>query len=124
MQKKYKIFPALQALYYFVTAVWPFIHLESFLSVTGDKTDIWLVKTVSVLLLPYCLLLVYLIFNPKRNLIIVLSITLCCSVLMIIELYYYLAGVIKWVYLIDGALQFLFLLYWTFYIINSKERSE
>jgi hypothetical protein len=121
MQKKYKIFPAIQALYYFVTAVWPFIHLESFLAVTGDKTDIWLVKTVSVLLLPYCLLLAYLTFNPKRNLIIVLSIMFCCFVLIGIDFYYHFTGVIKWTYLIDGVLQILFLLYWIYYIINSKE---
>ena len=39
-----------QAGYYLLTALWPLFHMDSFLKVTGPKTDLWLVKTVSVLL--------------------------------------------------------------------------
>ncbi len=39
----------LQALYYLVTGLWPLLHMSSFLKVTGPKTDLWLVKTVGVL---------------------------------------------------------------------------
>jgi hypothetical protein len=39
-----------QALYYGVTGLWPFVHLRSFLAITGPKNDIWLVKTVAALL--------------------------------------------------------------------------
>ncbi|SHL25073.1 hypothetical protein SAMN05444407_10372 [Chryseobacterium contaminans] len=70
---KSKIFPLFQLLYYFATSLWPLVHIKSFLIITGDKTDIWLVKTVSILLLPYCLLLFYFILNPKRNTIIALA---------------------------------------------------
>lgn len=35
-----------QGTYYLVTGVWPFVHMRSFLSVTGPKTDLWLVRTV------------------------------------------------------------------------------
>lgn len=38
-----------QAVYYIVTGVWPLVHIKSFLKVTGPKTDLWLVKTVGVL---------------------------------------------------------------------------
>lgn len=38
-----------QALYYLATGLWPLIHLDSFLAVTGPKTDLWLVRTVGVL---------------------------------------------------------------------------
>ena len=39
-----------QAAYYAVTGLWPLIHMPSFLKVTGPKTDLWLVKTVGVLI--------------------------------------------------------------------------
>lgn len=41
-----------QATYIFLTALWPLVHLESFMAVTGYKTDVWLVKTVGALLIP------------------------------------------------------------------------
>lgn len=38
-----------QGLYYVTTGVWPLLSMRSFQSVTGPKTDLWLVKTVGVL---------------------------------------------------------------------------
>ena len=117
-----KIFPFSQLLYYFLTAVWPLVHIESFLMVTGDKTDIWLVKTVSILLLPYCILLLYLTFNVKKDFIVVITVMFCCLGLLFVDLYYYFNDVIRWVYLIDGFFQFLFFIYWTFYMIREKNK--
>lgn len=120
--QKFRIIPLLQTLYYTITAVWPLLHIHSFVWVTGGKTDIWLVKTVSVLLLPYCFLLLYLTVNPKKNYAIVISIMICCLGLAVVEAYYYFRGVIKWVYLADAVIQLAFLGYWTRYIIiNSKK---
>jgi len=34
---------------FFITGVWPLVQIRSFLRVTGPKTDLWLVKTVGVL---------------------------------------------------------------------------
>ncbi len=39
----------LQALYFVVTGVWPCLEIRSFQKISGPKTDIWLVKTVGVL---------------------------------------------------------------------------
>jgi hypothetical protein len=33
-----------------VTGLWPLLHIQSFLKVTGPKTDVWLVKTLGVLI--------------------------------------------------------------------------
>ena len=41
---------AVQAAYYFLTGVWPIVHIRSFMAVTGPKHDKWLVKTVGVLI--------------------------------------------------------------------------
>jgi hypothetical protein len=38
-----------QGLYYTVTGLWPFVHLRSFVAITGPKHDYWLVRTVGAL---------------------------------------------------------------------------
>lgn len=38
-----------QAAYYVATGLWPFVHLPSFIAVTGPKREVWLVKTVGAL---------------------------------------------------------------------------
>jgi hypothetical protein len=38
-----------QGLYFLLTGVWPLVSMRTFLMVTGPKTDLWLVKTVGVL---------------------------------------------------------------------------
>ena len=38
-----------QGLFYVLTGVWPLVSLDTFMRVTGPKTDGWLVKTVGVL---------------------------------------------------------------------------
>src|SRR5437762_14347268 len=42
---------AAQAAYYLLTALWPLVSIRSFMRVTGPKTDTWLVKTVSMMIL-------------------------------------------------------------------------
>jgi hypothetical protein len=39
-----------QGLYYVASGLWPLAHMRSFLRVTGPKTDLWLVKTVGLLI--------------------------------------------------------------------------
>ena len=39
----------LQAAYYLVSGIWPLVGIESFQKVSGRKTDLWLVKTVGVI---------------------------------------------------------------------------
>ncbi|MCC9168544.1 hypothetical protein [Pontibacter harenae] len=48
----------LQGFYWVITGVWPLVHMPSFLMVTGPKTDLWLVVTVSLLLVLIGLVLV------------------------------------------------------------------
>jgi hypothetical protein len=39
-----------QGVYYLITGVWPLANIKSFQAVTGPKRDLWLVKTVGVLI--------------------------------------------------------------------------
>jgi hypothetical protein len=46
------LFPILsltQGIYYLATGIWPLLSPKTFQMVTGPKTDVWLVKTVGVL---------------------------------------------------------------------------
>lgn len=40
----------MQGAFYLATGIWPLVHMSSFLAVTGPKTDLWLVRTVGVLI--------------------------------------------------------------------------
>ncbi len=40
----------MQGLYYFLTGIWPLVSIKTFQRVTGPKTDLWLVRTVGVLI--------------------------------------------------------------------------
>lgn len=39
----------LQGVYYLITGVWSLVGIKSFQVITGPKTDVWLVKTVGVI---------------------------------------------------------------------------
>ena len=39
-----------QGVYYLLAGLWPVVGIDSFQAVTGDKTDLWLVKTVGLLI--------------------------------------------------------------------------
>lgn len=39
----------IQGVYFLLSGVWPLADINSFMAVTGPKTDLWLVRTVGVL---------------------------------------------------------------------------
>lgn len=101
-----------QCAYTLVTALWGLLHIESFMAVTGAKTDVWLVKTVSALLIPIaiCLAMYGFIKTDIRPAIVLGSLTAVS--LAGIDFYYALTGVISPIYMADGALQVAFLIGW------------
>lgn len=111
--------PLIQGIYFFITLIWPVIHIESFMWVTGWKADIWLVKTVSALLLPYALICFWIAFKRQLiSLLIILTMIVTGLGLATVEIYYYLNGSIRWVYFVDALLQMIFLIWW---IIQCKK---
>lgn len=42
---------SVQGIYFIITGIWPLVHMRSFVAVTGPKIDLWLVKTVGLLVL-------------------------------------------------------------------------
>jgi hypothetical protein len=94
----------LQAFYYGVTGVWPFIHYASFEAVTGPKTDDWLVLTVGALLVVVAAALWLMASEARQRSAAVLSIGTPLAFIGI-ELAFALPGRIDPIYLADAAVQ-------------------
>jgi hypothetical protein len=112
----FKLLLITQSIYILLTAIWPLIHIQSFVMVTGPKHDLWLVKTVGALLIPVgvCLLSYLLVTSNKVPAVLLGSLTTVAFI--IIDFYYSVNDVISDVYQIDGIIQFVFLTGWLIYI--------
>jgi hypothetical protein len=116
--KLYKALIWIQGLYTLLTALWGMIDIDSFMAVTGPKADIWLVKTVSVLLIPIvvCLFSGLAFRMPALPVILVAAST--CAGLAFLDFYYTGNGTIRWIYAVDGVIETVFLLVWIYLGIN------
>jgi hypothetical protein len=112
---------AIQGGYYFITAAWGLIDIDSFMDVSGPKTDIWLVKTVSAMLLAICAGIFTAILQREIN----LAVAVMCFALTIsfaaIDFYYTLNKTIKWVYAVDGGLQIVFMIGWMLVFLKKRK---
>jgi hypothetical protein len=116
-KKIYVVLIWIEAIYTLLTALWGLIDIDSFMQVTGPKTDVWLVKTVSVLLLPIAICFISGIYL-KQNPLTIILVGLTTSVgLAAIDFYYTANDTIRFVYAIDGSLQLLFFTCWTYLLI-------
>jgi hypothetical protein len=113
-----------QALYYIPFSIWGLVHIRSFQWVTGKKTDVWLVKTV-------CLLLISVGAVTGRAAqkdrvtpeIAQLGITSAAS-LTAIDIFYVAKGRIRWVYLLDALGNLLLIGGWIASMRRSDEAGE
>jgi hypothetical protein len=113
-----------QATYILITAVWPLVHIESFMEVTGYKTDVWLVKTVGALLIPIAACLyTYLLIDTRRLPAIVLG-SLTAVAFMTIDFYYALTDVISDIYLADGAVELVFFVAWIVHAFSTNRNAS
>ncbi|WP_205510520.1 hypothetical protein [Longitalea arenae] len=95
-----------QGVYYILTGLWPLLHLPSFLAVTGDKTDIWLVKMVGCLAATIGIYLIYSLRESPARLLAILS----AFSFGIIDVYYVYQDVILPVYLGDAIVEAILIL--------------
>ena len=102
----------IQASYILVTATWALVDIASFMYVTGDKTDVWLVKTVAALLVPVAACLyTHLFIETDHRPALVLG-SLVAVAFASIDFYYALTDVISDIYLADGILELMFVIAW------------
>ncbi|HEX7879700.1 MAG TPA: hypothetical protein VF720_09840 [Candidatus Eisenbacteria bacterium] len=106
-----------QGLYFTLTAVWPLVHLRSFLLVTGPKTDLWLVRTVGALLAVIGITLLLLARVPEGHPSGVRTATAAlgagsAAALLLIDIIYVTRRVIRPIYLADAVAEFLLIVGW------------
>jgi len=100
-------FPIFQGLYYLVTGIWPILHVESFMAVTGPKIDIWLVKMVALLSITIGLSI---LADQRDHYKSFLLNGMAALSFLIIDVYYSLTGRISVIYLADALVQLAFLI--------------
>ena len=108
----FHIILSIQTVYYLFTGIWALVHIKSFMQVTGYKTDIWLVKTISFLLLAVSFSFMAGLFINTNDLPVTVLAISCCLSLAAIDFYYALKRIISPIYLADGILQLIFLAAW------------
>ena len=113
-----------QGVYYFLGGAWPLLSVTTFQSVTGPKTDVWLVKTVSLLLLVIGITLIVAGIRWRVTLEIFLLAVGSAAALAAIELVYVLAGRISPVYLLDLVVELIFISWWASVYIRGFSNPE
>lgn len=102
-----------QGLYYALTGIWPVLNIRTFQMVTGPKTDLWLVKTVGILVAVIGTVLA--LAGRRQRVTPEIRLLAMGSALGLtgIELFYVLQRRILPVYLLDALLELVFVLTWT-----------
>ncbi len=110
-----------QGAYFVVTGIWPVLNMASFITATGPKQDTWLVEMVG--LLSASIGLTYLVASlRKQRLPLVLGYATSVSFL-VMDITYVASQVINRIYLLDAAIQCLFLTALTFFLIKDRSAS-
>lgn len=108
--------------YFFITGVWPLIHIPSFIWISGHKYDIWLVETVGIVLAVIGLVLFLAGINKRVNEETFLLATASAAGLTTVDVYYASIDRIWDVYLLDAGVEVIFILLW-FIFFNQKKKN-
>lgn len=99
-------------MFYLATGVWSIVSIDTFQKVTGPKTDLWLVKTVGVLVSVIGIGLIVAGIRDKISLEIFVVAVGSAAVLTTIDIYYVAKKVISKVYLFDAAAEIILIVCW------------
>ena len=94
------------------------------MDVSGKKTDIWLVKTVAVLLIPISMVFFSALVTKVPDVLLLIVALFSSAGLMFIDFYYASNGTIKWVYAIDGCIQSIFISVWIYAVFRVIRRKS
>lgn len=94
---------AVHGLFYLATGVWPLVHIDSFLAVTGPKTDLWLVYTVGVLVAAVGVVLLLTALSGRLTPEVAVLAVGTAVALAGIDVVFVTRGVIDRIYLADAA---------------------
>ena len=107
----------MQGAYYVVTGLWAIVHIESFQKITGPKTDIWLVKTVGLLLAVIGAGLLLAAYRQQFDPALMLIAMGSAAALIVIELVYVTRHTISRIYLLDAAVEAGLIAWWAVVVL-------
>lgn len=109
-----------QGAYFVATGLWPLVHIESFLLVTGPKEDLWLVRTVAMLAV--CIGVGLCSAGFQRRVVSPLIIIAMASAVgfILLDVRYVVEDIIAPVYLIDAAVEMIFFGCWILMLLTSN----
>src|SRR4051812_15268030 len=108
----------IQSVYILVTAVWPLVDIRSFMMVTGPKKDVWLVKTVAVILLCISIGFIAAWYSSQISIPLIILAASLSAGLAAVDIYYVFSGVISAIYLGDALIETGLLICWIFILIT------
>ena len=101
-----------QSVYFLLTGIWPLLHIRSFLAVTGPKHDLWLVKTVGILVAVVGAVLLSAALRDGVTAEIAALAVGSAVALLVVDVIYVRKGVISRIYLLDALAEGLLILAW------------
>jgi hypothetical protein len=110
--KSFTLLALIQGIYFLITGLWPLIHLRSFLAVTGPKVEVWLVKTVGILITVIALVLLTGAIRQSVNIEMIVLALGISSGLFGIDTIYAAQKRISSVYLVDALLEGILIFLW------------
>lgn len=102
----------LQGLYFFLTGIWPLVSIDTFQMVTGPKTDLWLVRTVGVLIAVIGAVLLAAVWRRRATAEVVLLALASAVSLIGVDVMFVLRQVIDRIYLLDAAAEAVLVVLW------------
>src|SRR5205814_3223112 len=101
------------AVYFLLTGIWPVLHIASFMAVTGPKTDLWLVRTVGLLITGVGLCVAVAAWQKQIGLPIFVLAIASSGFLCLIDVIYVAKRVIAKIYLLDAAIEVVLIVAWS-----------
>jgi hypothetical protein len=109
-----------QGIYFFLTGIWPILSIGTFQMVTGPKNDLWLVKTVGVLIAAIGLSLLIASWRREDSYAIAALGLGSAAALAGIDVVYVWLDVISPIYLADAAAEALLILWWSAALVRMR----
>jgi hypothetical protein len=118
------ILASIQALYFLAAGIWPLINIESFIAITGPKTDLWLVKTVGALIAVIGTVLLSATLRNRLTMEIIFLAIFSGAALAVIDIYYAWTDVISEIYLLDAAAEVFLILCWFLLLLTKPGKKR
>lgn len=103
-----------QGFYFLATGLWAIIDITSFMKVTGPKTDVWLVKTVGVLVCVIAVPLIIAGLNKRLTPEVYVLGVGSAAALTGVDVWYVARRVIPPIYLADAAAELVLIGVWAY----------